>query len=198
MKKKSKFSKKNVAGITQQIKDILTYIGEDPQREGLLKTPDRVESAYQFLTKGYRENPQTILNKAIFTENYDEMVLIKDIEIFSLCEHHLLPFYGKCHVAYLPNGKILGLSKIARLVEVFARRLQVQERLTTQIANALNDALSPLGVGVVIEAMHLCMAMRGVEKQHSSAITSSMLGKFRSDRATRMEFLNLIHLNRPV
>ena len=195
-RKKSNKKTCSIDGIEDQIKDILTFVGEDPNREGLIKTPERVQKAYQYLTRGYQEDPQSILRGAIFSEDYDEMVLVKDIELFSLCEHHLLPFYGKCHVAYLPKGKILGLSKIARLVEVFARRLQIQERLTTQIANALRDALKPLGVGVVIEALHLCMAMRGVEKQHSYAVTSSMLGKFRSDRATRMEFLDLIHLKR--
>ena len=173
---------------------ILAAIGEDPRREGLLKTPRRVARALHELTRGYGQDVDEILNQAFFTEErYDEMVIVKDIEMYSLCEHHLLPFFGKCHVAYLPNGKILGLSKIARLVDVFARRLQVQERLTTQIAETLMQALSPKGVGVVVEARHLCMTMRGVEKQHSIAITSAMLGSFRKDVATRTEFLNLIH-----
>ena len=172
--------------------EILKFIGEDSQRPGLKGTPRRVKESIKFLTAGYSKDIKQVLNGAIFEEPYDEMVTLKDIEIFSLCEHHLLPFYGKCHVAYVPDGKIVGLSKIPRLIEVFARRLQVQERLTTQIANCINEAIEPLGVGVVIEAFHLCMAMRGVEKQHAFAVTSSMLGVFRSDRGTRMEFLNLI------
>ena len=174
------------------VRELLREIGEDPAREGLLKTPDRVARALRELTRGYGQDVQAILNQAFFTEHYDEMVIVKDIEIYSLCEHHLLPFFGKCHVAYLPNGKILGLSKIARLVDVFARRLQVQERLTTQIAETLMSALEPKGVGVIVEARHLCMTMRGVEKQHSTAITSAMLGHFRKDVATRTEFLNLV------
>src|SRR5574341_726376 len=178
--------------IEKNIKEILQHIGENPSRQGLEKTPRRVEEALKYLTSGYSKDIREVLNGAIFEEPYDEMVTIRDIEIFSLCEHHLLPFYGKCHVAYVPDGKIIGLSKIPRLVEVFARRLQVQERMTTQIANCINELLRPVGVGVVIEAFHLCMAMRGVEKQHAYAVTSSMLGAFRSDRGTRMEFLNLI------
>ncbi len=174
------------------VKEILEFIGEDPLREGLLKTPQRVEKSFQFLTKGYKEDPAKILTSALFEEEYDEMVIVKDIDLYSLCEHHLLPFHGKAHVAYLPSGKIVGLSKIMRVVEAYARRLQVQERLTQQIANCIQDALSPLGVGVVIEAYHLCTAMRGVEKQNSRMITSALLGKFRN-RATRQEFLSIIN-----
>lgn len=178
--------------IEKNIEEILKYIGEDPSRPGLKRTPYRVQESLKYLTSGYSRDVKEVLNGAVFEEAYDEMVTLRDIEIFSLCEHHLLPFYGKCHVAYIPDGKIIGLSKIPRLVEVFSRRLQVQERLTTQIANCLNEVLTPVGVGVVIEAFHLCMAMRGVEKQHAFAVTSSMLGAFRADRGTRMEFLNLI------
>jgi GTP cyclohydrolase I len=172
--------------------DLLKAIGENPSRQGLLKTPKRVEASYRYLTSGYAQNARQVLNDAVFDEKYDEMVLLKDIEIFSLCEHHLLPFYGKCHVAYIPKGKIIGLSKIPRLIDVFSRRLQVQERLTSQIAFALKDALKPLGVAVVIEAFHLCMAMRGVEKQNATCVTSAMLGVFRNDKGTRYEFMNLI------
>src|SRR5207249_1722340 len=167
-------------------------LDEDPAREGLERTPTRVHKAFEFLTKGYREDPDALLKKALFTVTYDEMVIVKDVEMFSLCEHHLLPFFGKVHVAYIPNGKVIGLSKIPRLVDVFARRLQVQERLTTQISQTIQDAIEPQGVGVVIEARHLCMMMRGVEKQHSAAVTSSMLGVFREGRETREEFLSLI------
>jgi GTP cyclohydrolase I len=175
---------------------MLKELGEDPAREGLVKTPERVAKAMRYLTSGYGQTAQEVLNEAIFTENYDEMVVVKDIELYSLCEHHLLPFFGKAHVAYLPAGKILGLSKIARVVDVFARRLQVQERLTTQIADALNEALQPTGVAVVIEAFHFCMMMRGVEKQNSKAITSCMRGAFRDSRMTREEFLQLLHSHR--
>lgn len=178
--------------IEEHLRELLAFIGEDPERQGLKKTPLRVIGSLKYLTSGYRKDIRQVLNDAIFDETYDEMVLVRDIEIFSLCEHHLLPFYGKCHVAYIPDGKIIGLSKIPRLVEVFSRRLQVQERLTVQIAECIHETIKPLGVGVVIEAFHLCMAMRGVEKQHAFAVTSSMLGAFRSDRATRMEFLDLI------
>ncbi len=178
------------------IVDLLKELGEDPYREGLRKTPERVASAYAYLTSGYQRTVEEVLNDAIFTENYDEMVVVKDIEVYSLCEHHLLPFYGKAHIAYLPAGKIVGLSKLARLVDMFARRLQVQERLTTQIAGALQDALQPAGVAVVIEAHHFCMMMRGVEKQNSKALTSCMLGAFRDSRMTREEFLQLIHSHR--
>ncbi len=174
------------------IRNILAEIGEDPDREGLLRTPERVEKALRFLTKGYGEDPQALLNNALFTVSYDEMVIIRDIDVFSLCEHHLLPFYGRAHVAYLPNGKVVGLSKIPRLVDMFARRLQVQERLTVQIAEAIEQTVKPRGVGVVIEAMHFCMMMRGVEKQNSVAVTSCMKGVFREQLMTREEFLALI------
>ena len=174
------------------IRDILKEIGEDPRREGLLRTPKRVAKAYQFLTSGYKQDVRSVLNGAIFKEKYDEMVIVKDIDFFSMCEHHMLPFYGKAHVAYIPNGKILGLSKIPRIVEIFARRLQVQERMTQQIAETFYDALEPDGVAVVIEARHLCMMMRGVAKQNSQAVTSCMLGQFRTDARTRGEFLSLI------
>ena len=173
-------------------RNLLAALGEDPEREGLLKTPERMESSMRFLTSGYRLCPEDVVHGALFEEKCDDMVIVKDIDLFSMCEHHLLPFYGKAHVAYLPSGKVLGLSKIPRVLEVFARRLQVQERLTNQVAGALNDLLKPKGVAVVIEALHLCMAMRGVEKQNSVTITSSMLGAFKSDPRTRQEFLSLI------
>jgi GTP cyclohydrolase IA len=176
----------------ESVKDILAFIGEDPKREGLQKTPARVEKMYEFLTKGYHEDVATILNGAVFTERYSEMVIVRDIDFFSLCEHHLVPFYGKCHIAYIPKGKIIGLSKLPRIVEVFSRRLQVQERLTQQIAETLYTHLNPLGVGVVMEARHLCMMMRGVEKHDSVATTSAMLGSFRNDVKTRSEFLTLL------
>jgi GTP cyclohydrolase I len=178
--------------LEEVIKDLLKTVGEDPGREGLERTPHRVAKAYKFLTKGYDENIQDVLNDAVFTERYSEMVVVKDIDFYSMCEHHMLPFFGKAHVAYIPNGKIVGLSKIPRVVEVFSRRLQVQERLTQQVADTLFEALSPLGVGVVIEAQHMCMMMRGVEKQNSVATTSAMLGLFRDDDKTRSEFLHLI------
>ena len=171
--------------------EILTRLGEDPRRDGLVKTPERIEKAMSFLTKGYREDAAKILRGALFEVDYDEMVIVRDIEVFSLCEHHMLPFFGKVHVAYIPKGKVIGLSKIPRLVEVFARRLQVQERLTRQIADAIQDAIDPQGVGVVIEARHLCMMMRGVEKQHSSTVTSAMVGVFHQQN-TRAEFLSLV------
>lgn len=173
------------------VKDILATLGEDAEREGLQKTPERVAKAYQFLTHGYAEDPRAILEEALFEEDYSEMILVKDIEIYSLCEHHMLPFYGKAHVAYIPDGKIVGLSKIPRVVEVFARRLQVQERLTLQIRDALDDVLEPLGTAVVIEARHLCMMMRGAEKQNSMTTTSAMSGEFR-EGVTRSEFMRLI------
>jgi len=174
------------------VREMIIRLGEDPDREGLARTPERVAKAMKFLVKGYQEDPETLLRKALFTVNYDEMVIVKDVEMFSLCEHHLLPFFGKVHVAYIPNGKVIGLSKIPRLIEAYSRRLQIQERLTTQIAEAIQHAIEPQGVGVVIEARHLCMMMRGVEKQHSSAVTSSMLGCFRNEEETRTEFLSLI------
>jgi GTP cyclohydrolase I len=173
-------------------REVLVRIGEDPEREGLLNTPTRMARAMEFLTKGYKDDPEAVLRGALFTENYDEMVIVKDIEMFSLCEHHMLPFFGKVHVAYIPNGKVIGLSKLARLVEIYSRRLQVQERMTTQIADTMMRIVEPQGVGVVVEARHLCMMMRGVEKQHSAAITSSMLGVFRDCAQTREEFLALI------
>lgn len=182
--------------VEQYVKEILKEIGENPEREGLLKTPKRVAKAYEFLTQGYKKEIDKVLNGAIFNEKYDEMVVVKDIDFYSLCEHHMLPFYGKAHVAYIPNGKIVGLSKIPRIVDVFARRLQVQERMTQQIAETLHKYLQPKGVAVVTEARHMCMMMRGVEKQNSIATSSAMLGLFRDDARTRMEFLNLISYNR--
>lgn len=182
----------NIENTKNLIKQLLLEIGENPDREGLIKTPERVARAYEFLTRGYHQDVNEIMNKAIFTERYDEMVIVKDIDFYSMCEHHLLPFFGKAHIAYIPNGKIIGLSKIPRLVEIFARRLQVQERLTQQIADTLNEYLKPDGVGVVIEAMHMCMMMRGVEKQNSIATTSAMHGSFKDDERTRSEFLTLI------
>jgi GTP cyclohydrolase IA len=179
--------------IADLVRKMLTLIGEDPNREGLRRTPERFEKAFRYLTSGYRQDPEKLLNGAMFSVCYDNMVVVKDIELYSLCEHHLLPFFGKCHVAYIPNKKVVGLSKIARLVNMFARRLQIQERLTSQIAKAIQDRLSPEGVGVVIEARHLCMVMRGVEKQHSSAMTSAMLGAFRENKQTRDEFLSRIN-----
>ena len=177
--------------IQNLVKDLISLLGEDPSREGLLKTPKRVESSLKFLTRGYRQDIEKVLNGAIYEEDYDEMVVVKDIDFFSLCEHHLLPFHGKVHVAYLPAGKIIGLSKIPRIVDVFSRRLQVQERLTSQIADCFMQHLKPKGVAVVIEAFHLCMAMRGVEKKDSFCVTSSMLGMFRSDPRSRAEFFSL-------
>jgi GTP cyclohydrolase I len=174
------------------VRQMITMIGEDPQREGLRRTPERFERALRFLTSGYQQDPEKILNNAMFSVCYDQMVVVKDIELFSLCEHHMLPFLGRCHVAYLPNKKVVGLSKIPRLVNMFSRRLQIQERLTNQIAEAIQKSIQPLGVGVVIEARHLCMIMRGVEKQRSEAVTSAMLGAFRENQQTREEFLSLI------
>ena len=182
--------------IPKLIEQLLKEIGEDPHREGLEKTPERVDKMFRYLTSGYDKTVKDVLNEAMFVENYDEMVVVKDIDFASLCEHHLLPFVGKCHVAYMPKKKIIGLSKIARLVEMFSRRLQVQERLTTQIANTLNEALQPRGVAVVMEAIHLCMLMRGVEKQNSKAVTSAMLGGFRDRPETRAEFMELIKSGR--
>jgi GTP cyclohydrolase I len=179
------------ASFEDLVQEMLVRLGEDPQREGLQQTPQRVRKSLQFLTRGYTEDPEALLKGALFTVTYDEMVIVKDIEMFSLCEHHMLPFFGKVHVAYIPKGKVIGLSKIARLVEVFARRLQVQERLTRQIADAIQEAIDPQGVGVVIEARHLCMMMRGVEKKHSSTVTSAMQGVFQHQN-TRAEFLSLV------
>jgi GTP cyclohydrolase IA len=176
------------------IRQLLESLGEDPEREGLVNTPKRVEKALKFLTSGYDADLDVVLNNALFTVDYSEMVIVKDIDFYSLCEHHLLPFFGKCHVAYLPSNKVIGLSKIPRIVDVFSRRLQVQERLTSQIAETIREKIAPLGVAVVVEATHLCMSMRGVEKQNSFAVTSSMLGAFRANARTRMEFLELIKL----
>ena len=174
------------------IEQLLVSVGENPSREGLEKTPERVEKAFKFMTKGYQEDINDVLNGALFSIDYDEMVIVKDIDFYSLCEHHLLPFFGKCHIAYIPDGKIVGLSKIPRLVDIFSRRLQVQERLTVQIAEALEARLQPQGVAVVIEGFHLCMMMRGVQKQNAYATTSSMLGVFRTQQQTREEFLQLL------
>ena len=174
------------------IHDFLKELGEDPTREGLQRTPERVAKAFTYFTSGYDQDVHAVLNDALFTEEYDEMVVVKDIDFYSLCEHHLLPFFGKCHIAYMPSNKIVGLSKMPRLVEMFSRRLQVQERLTTQIAQTINEVLQPRGVAVVMEALHMCMLMRGVEKQNSKAVTSAMLGAFRDRPETRAEFMELI------
>ncbi len=179
--------------IAHHMRRILELIGDDPNRDGLRRTPERFEKALRFLTSGYHQDPEKLLNGAMFTVCYDQMVLVKDIEFYSLCEHHLLPFFGKCHVAYIPDKKVVGLSKIPRLVNMFARRLQIQERLTNQIANAIQQKITPLGVGVVIEGRHLCMVMRGVEKENSHTVTSAMLGSFKDNPKTREEFLSLIH-----
>lgn len=181
----------NSDSLSGYVRRILDDLGEDPTREGLLKTPDRVARSLRFLTKGYSEDPKSVINDALFTEDYQEMIVLKDLDFFSLCEHHILPFFGKAHVAYIPTRKIVGISKLARLVEVYARRLQVQERMTSQIATILMDALDPQGVGVVLQAEHLCMRMRGVEKQNSIVVTSTMLGVFRSHQETRQEFMSL-------
>jgi len=181
----------NDIDMAAHVRALLEGIGEDPNREGLLRTPDRVATALQFLTAGYEADPVAVLNEAIFTDAYNEMVIVKDIDFFSLCEHHLLPFFGKCHVAYIPNGKIVGLSKLARMVEIYSRRLQVQERLATQIANLVDDLLQPKGVGVIMDATHLCMVMRGVQKPGSTTVTSCMLGEFHDEETTRAEFLRL-------
>ncbi|HEY4684507.1 MAG TPA: GTP cyclohydrolase I FolE [Dehalococcoidia bacterium] len=178
--------------MVETVRSLLTQLGEDTEREGLRKTPERVARSLAYLTEGYGLDPRAIVGDAIYEAEHDEMVVVRDVEVYSLCEHHLLPFYGRCHIAYLPKGKIVGLSKLARLVDAYARRLQVQERLTTEIANAIHDVLRPKGVGVVIEARHLCMMMRGVGKQNSLAVTSCMLGGFRTDARTRSEFLSLI------
>jgi GTP cyclohydrolase I len=178
--------------IADLVRRMIQLIGEDPDRDGLRHTPERFEKALRFLTGGYQQDPEKLLNGAMFSVCYDQMVLVKDIEIYSLCEHHMLPFFGKCHVAYIPDKKVVGLSKIPRLVNMFARRLQIQERLTNQIASAIQQKIAPLGVGVVVEARHLCMVMRGVEKQNSQTVTSAMLGAFRENVQTREEFLSLI------
>ncbi len=184
------------AATTQQIyKELLERMGEDPTRDGLLRTPERMEKSIRFLTKGYKQTIDEVLHDALFDVEYDEMVIVKDIEFYSQCEHHLIPFFGKAHIAYVPQGKVIGLSKIPRIVDVFARRLQVQERLTKQVAEAISDAIKPQGVGVVLEAHHLCMMMRGVEKQHSSTVTSAMLGVFKTQPHTRAEFLALVGRN---
>ena len=186
-------SKETIADLMRRV---IALVGEDPNREGLRKTPERFEKALKFLTSGYNQSVDTVLNGATFSVHYDEMVVVKDIEFFSLCEHHLLPFFGKAHVAYLPSKRVLGLSKIARLVNMFARRLQIQERMTQQIAQSIEEKISPEGVGVIIEARHLCMQMRGVEKQHGQAVTSAMLGSFRHNKQTRDEFLSLVRSKR--
>ena len=185
----------NLENVSKNVKIILEEIGEDPNREGLLDTPIRVAKAYEYLTKGYNQDVDTVINGAIFEEKYDEMVIVKDIDFYSMCEHHMLPFFGKIHVAYIPNGKIVGLSKIPRLVDMFARRLQVQERLTRQIADVLQEKLNPKGVAVVAEGYHMCMMMRGVQKQNSTTTTSAVHGAFRAEK-TRLEFLNLISRNK--
>jgi GTP cyclohydrolase I len=192
--RRAKEAEEGLSGFSteEMYREILSRLGEDPSRDGLQNTPERVAKSMAFLTKGYDEDPTRILRGALFDVDYDEMVMVKDIEMFSLCEHHMLPFFGRVHVAYIPKGKVIGLSKIPRLVEVFARRLQVQERLTRQIADAIQHAIEPQGVGVVIEARHLCMMMRGIEKQHSSTVTSAMVGCFR-EKETRSEFLSLVH-----
>ncbi len=183
---------KSLEILENSVRSILNEVGEDSRREGLVKTPHRVAKAYKFLTKGYNEDVDTLLNGAIFNEHYDEMVIVKNIDFYSLCEHHMLPFYGVCHVAYIPNGKIVGLSKLPRIVEMYSRRLQVQERMTREIGDTINRVLEPKGVAVVSEAKHLCMMMRGVEKQNSVATASCMLGTFKADEKTRQEFLKLI------
>jgi GTP cyclohydrolase I len=185
--------KKEERTLAPQVKEILAKLGEDPGREGLLRTPERVDQALKFLTSGYRADIQKVLNGALYDVKYDEMVVVKDIEFFSLCEHHLLPFFGKMHVAYLPRNRVIGLSKLPRIVDVFARRLQIQERLTQEVAQTIQEVVNPLGVGVICEARHFCMMMRGVEKQHSGAMTSAMLGAFRDRKETRDEFLALVN-----
>jgi len=182
--------------LQELVREMLVRLGEDPEREGLKRTPSRVEKALTYLTRGYKQDAESVLNGAVFTSDYDEMVIVKEIDFFSLCEHHLLPFFGKCHIAYLPDKRIVGLSKLPRLVDVFSRRLQVQEKLTMEIARAIEEKLKPKGVGVVMEAAHLCVMMRGVEKQNAHMVTSSMRGRFRSDARSREEFLTLIRKNR--
>lgn len=190
--REDRYDEQTISELMVHYREILRLLGEDPEREGLLKTPERVAKAMAFMTKGYHEDPKQIIQSAMFREDYRHMVLVKDIELYSMCEHHILPFYGKAHVAYIPNGYITGLSKIARVVECFARRLQVQERLTVQIRDCIQEALNPLGVAVVIEAGHTCMQMRGIQKQNSATTTSAFTGTFLSDHRTREEFLNLI------
>jgi GTP cyclohydrolase I len=182
--------------VASRMKDVLEMLGEDPSREGLVQTPERYEKAMRYLTSGYSTNLEEIVNNALFTVNVDSMVIVKDIEFFSMCEHHMLPFFGKMHVAYLPKNKVIGLSKIPRIIDMYARRLQLQERLTQQVAEAMTEVISPRGVGVLCEARHFCMMMRGVEKQHSGTVTSTMLGSFRTNKSTRDEFLSLV--GRPV
>ncbi len=187
----------NLERIERLVRDLLIEIGEDPRREGLLETPKRVAAALTYLTSGYKTDEDALINQAIFKQETTSMVVVKDIEVYSLCEHHLLPFYGRCHIGYIPRGKVFGISKLARLVDMYARRLQIQERLTEQIAYAIKESINADGVGVMIEARHLCMMMRGVEKQNSSFVTSSVLGVFRTNPATREEFLSIIHRKRP-
>ena len=188
-------SKKDATSVAGLMKQVLALLGEDPSREGLTHTPERVEQSLRFLTEGYGKDVEQVVKGSLFTVKYDEMVIVRDIEFFSLCEHHMLPFFGKMHVAYIPKSRVIGLSKIPRLIDVFARRLQVQERLTQQVAESLQQITAPLGVGVICEARHVCMMMRGVEKQHSGAVTSAMLGAFRTHRETREEFLSLVAHN---
>ena len=187
----------NLGKIEKLVRELLIELGEDPEREGLLKTPLRVAEAMRFLTQGYRSNPDKVINNALFTQDTGGMVIVKDIEVYSLCEHHMLPFFGRCHIGYLPNGRVFGVSKLARLVDVYARRLQLQERLTEQISKVIMESIDAKGVGVMIEARHLCMMMRGVEKQNSTMVTSSVLGVFRDHLATREEFLTLVSRRAP-
>jgi len=198
MKEPKEAKRPRLRAFRSEVRSILRAIGEDPERQGLEKTPQRVETALRWLTRGYDVSVEDIIGDAVFNESHEEMILVRDIEMYSLCEHHMLPFWGRAHVAYVPNGRLIGLSKLPRIVEVFARRLQVQERLTDQIADAIMEALEPQGVGVVIEAAHLCMMMRGVEKQSSRTVTSAVRGIFRSDSKTRSEFLRLVHVGRSV
>ena len=191
-KKIEHYDEECTKSLSSNYKEVIENIGEDPSREGLLKTPERVAKAMQFLTQGYDQNPQEILKSAMFAEKYDEMVIVKDIEVYSLCEHHMLPFFGKCHIAYIPNGHIVGLSKFPRMVDAFSRRLQVQERLTDQIRDCLHETLNPQGVAVCIEAQHLCMQMRGVQKQNSTTTTSAFSGAFMEEDITRQEFMSLV------